>query len=637
MKRSTKLVRTILAGTIMAVTGLFWIAGTETAQAQRWEWVYGADWCEEDGRFRVIPVTGTCGQEEFVGGYIAVGTSYSVSDDCSTSDVYVVRTDNCGRAYWEKTYDITGNNLDDVGFSIIEVEEEAGFILTGWATTESGDIQAFLMEIDCMGSIRWTQTYGSEDGTELGFDLIEAQTGNPDIEPATAPGDIVVSGESSSTPSGSIDGYLFRTQRNGTLIWDAIYNDPEANPDEWLFSLTEAASSGINGTSTGDIVAVGERNLEGGLQGYVIRVSGDDGSINPGPTSAQNSAEFGVNGADDGFYSVIELQNPDETGSSLGFPNVVVAGYGSILDPDGTVGIDNFVVKLNDGNPCDPITQILIDGVNPDMNVTDRARTIRELPGALGLNRQYDLIMTGITDVNGSNDAYLLSLRPTLTPSGIVRTTYGGDGTDDGWSTYPVYRDNLGHLDGFVVCGLSQSNLEGAPTPDPQDMYLIRTDTRGSSGCNRDYPVEYTETDPWECVEDEVNSINNYEEQTSTETDRDWGTEVCRCQVPKETPSLTNAADAPVVGETALSAVSILPNPAREGDRLTVAVATTAEMTATITVTNSLGEEVVVQRRTLAAGENDVSIKTAGWPAGVYHITVRDGKSGQTTQVVITD
>ena len=623
MRDSTNITRTYMKYALAALIGLFWAFGTEYSNAQRFEWVYGGDRCDEDGQFRVIPVTGGCGQNgDCAGGYIAVGTSFSVSDDCETSDVYVVRFDNCGRAYWEKTYDISGANLDDVGYSIIEVDREDGFILTGYTTSDAGDLDAFLMEIDCMGVPQWTATYGNSDGSEVGRDLIEAQTGNADLD--IRPGDIVVAGR--TDVSGTLDGYLFRARRaGGALVWDATYDTDDAVL-EWFNSLTEAASSGIQGTTTGDIVAVGGRDPDR-IQGYIVRVSCDNGSITTGATSAQNVAEYGIDAYDDEFFSVIELQNPAETGSNLGFPNVVVAGYGTTVDAAGSVGIDNFVVKLEDGDPCTPMTQRMIgDGGG---SIVDRARTIRELPAALGQNSQYDLIMTGVTDYQGNDDAYLLSLNPNLTPSGNVTQTYGGDQVDEGWSTYPVYRDNIGHLDGFVVCGLTQSDLAGAN--DPQDMYLIRTDTRGSSGCEQSYRVRYVDAEPYSCIGEVIGRIDVYSERNTEDIDRDWGDEVCACQTPKLNP---------LPGEEfsgSLTEIAILPNPASNGELLTLTLKATVSRSVTLTATNSLGEKILSKNLSVSEGKNELTIKTAGWPSGVYHITIQDGEYNTTTHMVITD
>ena len=94
--------------------------------------------------FGVIPVTGNCGVPNTTrGGYISVGTTSSTGIGCQSLDVYVVRTDRCGNAYWERTYDITGINRNDVGYSIIEVANPEGFIITGSAETPNGDVDAF--------------------------------------------------------------------------------------------------------------------------------------------------------------------------------------------------------------------------------------------------------------------------------------------------------------------------------------------------------------------------------------------------------------------------------------------------------------------------------------------------------------
>ena len=618
----------------MVLTALFWVFATETADAQRFEWVYGGDNCIEDGQFRVIPVTGGCGAaSDCMGGYIAVGTSFSVDPNCATSDVYVVRTDNCGMAFWEMTYDITGNNLDDMGFSIIEVANQDGFIITGAATTPNGDLDAFLMEIDCMGTPRWTQTYGSPAGDEIGRDLVEAQTGSGANMPPTFVGDILVAGRTNTNPVGTWDGYLFRARRaGGILVWDASYNSALGPLNEWFHSLTEAAPSPGSATPTGDIVAVGGRDIGGGIQGYIVRASGDNGTITVGAAFAQNSAEYGIPGYDDEFYSVIELQNPAEIGPMLGLPNVVVAGYGTVLNQQtGAAGIDNFTVKLADGNPCTPMLQVMSgDGTGP---ITDRIHTIRELPAPMGPHAAFDLIATGVTDFNGNNDVHLLSIAPlTLAPNGTVSNTYGGGSTDEGWSTFPVYTDAIGHLDGFVACGLTQSGLGGVP--DPQDLYLIRTNPFGLSGCEMGYNVNPLQVNNWVCANENLNAIRLNAPYNTPHVNRFWGLNVCVCQTPKLAPE---TGESPIPANAILTEASLLPNPIKTGNAITLSVRTVDEATVEIVVTNSLGENVVTQQQVLPSGMRDLTLQTTDWPSGVYHVSLDDGVYTHTLHVVVAE
>jgi hypothetical protein len=278
-----------------------------TVQAQRWEYIYGSTTRLEDGKFRVIPVNGACASlDEFCittypNGYIAVGTSDPGAADPQNGDVHVVRTDNNGARVWEYTYDITGANDIDQGWSIIECANGTGFVVTGQTyIIATGNTEAFLLKIDCAGRILWANTYGGPlaDG---GRDLIEATTGNAMM--GTAPGDLVVCGYT-NIAGGTQDGYIFRTTAGGALIWGGAYDYmpgvPPGNMD-FFYSLEEATPPA--GVLTGDIIAVGYTNFGGLGDALVTRVNGDNGFIGAAP---QGAAIYGVATVPgDVFYSVI--------------------------------------------------------------------------------------------------------------------------------------------------------------------------------------------------------------------------------------------------------------------------------------------------------------------------------------------
>ena len=79
---------------------LFGLSASD-AQAQKFEYTYGGPLCSEAGRGGV--------QQVSQGGYITAGESFS-PEDCATSDIYIVRTNNDGSLAWSQTYDIGGND-----------------------------------------------------------------------------------------------------------------------------------------------------------------------------------------------------------------------------------------------------------------------------------------------------------------------------------------------------------------------------------------------------------------------------------------------------------------------------------------------------------------------------------------------
>ena len=310
-------------GWTVAIATVLNMCFTSDVYAQQWQYVYGSTNSLELGQNGVTPVTGACSAPPSCtsctpngDGYISTGTALNVGG--SDNDVYIVRTDNNGAMIWEKTYDIDGNNSSDEGRSIIELSDGTGFVVVG-ATQTLTTTSAFLLKVDCDGTPVWTQTYTGQLGT-YGTNVIEATTGDRAF--GTNPGDLVVSGVVSLL--GSDDALLFRTNATGSLLWDAVYNTGTETA-EVLQDLTEATLT--NGQITGDIIGVGYvhyiQTPAPDVEGLVLRVDGNDGRITAG---LQGAATYGVREYEDFFFSVIELQNPAETGV-LGYPNVVI-GWG---------------------------------------------------------------------------------------------------------------------------------------------------------------------------------------------------------------------------------------------------------------------------------------------------------------------
>lgn len=684
--------RCLLTG--LALLLALFVIDSERASAQLWEGVYGGDCSIEDGRFRVIPVqnaccTTTCGpgtvvcppdtticpidtvvfpsitvycqndtlscgsDTAFCGGdtvvcggstintmveqttcteenlgYIAVGTSYSPRGN---GDVHVVRTNDNGSVLWEYTYDINNEYSDDRGWSIIELADGSGFAITGETTDCHGETDVFLMKIDCRGNWLWTREYGTPEAAEGGHDLIEATTGDADWN--TAAGDIVIAGYTFSA-NGTRDAYLIRVDANGGMIWDNAYDYD--NDDDMFWSLTEARPNEDQGQRTGDIIGAGQTTdpESATTLALVGRVDGNNGTIGGSP---QGFARFGRFGSDvpSVFYSVIELQNPNERGPN-GLQNVVLSGdYGS--SPTTA-----FVVKLFDGDPCGNNAQLIVRSPNGDAL---QGRTIREIQfptPAVGPG-QWDLIMTGIvTPSSGANpDLWLISLRsaPAL---GAFAWQFGRTGIEEGWSVYPV--DQLGSKTyGFIVCGLTTTGWTPAPG-DPGDMYLLKTDWVGRTSCEIDMEVDQSEVDEFECIEVTYQEIRNSFEVRTGSMSRDWGDIVCQGDATgdaatslsgteNEGGALPQSARNGVAGSN--DRFSAYPNPVKVGDPINIVASGSGTISLGISTTR--GDEVQAVAPTSRNNSGEVVLDTHGWVPGVYLITVDNERTRSTIRVVVIE
>lgn len=669
------------------------VIGSNQLSAQLWEGIYGGSCSVEDGRFRVIPVengccttscvpsyvvcpadtticpvdtvvfpsitvfcqsdTLTCGSDTaFCGGdtvicggdtvytmveqttcteeyegYIAVGTSYTPRGD---GDVHVVRTNNNGGLIWEYTYDINNDYSDDRGWSIIEIADGSGFVITGETTDCHENTNVFLMKIDCRGNWLWTMEYGSEDAADGGRDLIEATTGTASM--GTSAGDIVVAGYTYGV-SGSQDAYLLRVTSTGSLIWDNAY-DFEGD-DEMFWSLTEATP--LSTGSTGDIIGAGQTtNGSAGNSttlALVGRVDGDNGTVGA-VVPPQGFARYGLFGSTTPsvFYSVIELQNPAERGPN-GIQNVVLSGdYGN-------TPIDAYVVKLFDGDPCGTSAQLTLRSPNGE---DLQGRTIREIqfPSPGFGPAQWDLILTGIVSPSTTtSNLFLISLTPA--PSlGPLALQYGGTGREEGWSVYPV--DALGSRTyGFIACGLTTTGWTPAPG-DPGDMYLLKTDWGGRTSCEMGLEVEEQDVEEAECIEVTYGPLETAFEVRSGLMQRFWDNIVCQGTTSDGRVEAGNSTAGGALPDhqqnpanSGTSRISLYPNPVKVGDPINIVTSDAGPVALGVSTTR--GDELISMKPASRNAGGKVTLETRGWVPGVYLITVENEQTRSTIRVVVVE
>ena len=98
------------------------------------------------------------------GGYAIAG--YTASFGAGSGDFYLVKTDNMGTLQWSNTY---GGSADDRAFSLSLVPHECGYILVGYAWSNSaGEEDVYIVRTTCDGEICWTRMFGGASN-DAGF------------------------------------------------------------------------------------------------------------------------------------------------------------------------------------------------------------------------------------------------------------------------------------------------------------------------------------------------------------------------------------------------------------------------------------------------------------------------------------
>ncbi len=581
--------------------------------AQRFQSVFGGPNCREAARYGVKQLAG--------GGYIAVGESYSVSSTCSASDIYVVRTNANGTTLWSFTYNIAPfDSATDV------IETSAGdFVIcgvTGPTTTCNRGRDAFLLKITSTGGVLLARRYGSLRD-EIAWNLIETRTGNGTT---TFPGDYVVAG--STDANGNTDGYLFRTDQNLNLIWDHRYDPAGANQTDIFYGLAEATLSSPTGTAA-DIVAVGVSASPVGVglrDVFVVRVNGTNGAIGAAP---QGAALYGGSQDDEG-RAVVEIQQGTSTG------NFVIAGI-TRSRPAPSTSEEILMLEISP-NPC---TMVAATFTGNDGATADGAIDLKENPFSTAAARE--VIVTGYTSIGSAvltgENVFLQRYRTgNLILSG-VGMAYGGNGADRGWSVNAA--TNTTGTTGFVVAGYTQSpNLIGAA--DPQQMYLIKTNSTLSSNCN-----ELTITFSFEtaaitrvCVTTAQGIIGQTCNPATAATQATWGTQLC--YINPRTHQENGGQNDGVSGVESPATISFpegsvisYPNPLSSGQTLNLRFDLRSGASAEIVISDVMGRIIYQETAAIGAGQAEYPVRTDGWATGTYQVGVRIGGVLKSTRVVI--
>jgi hypothetical protein len=609
------------------------ILGALPAHAQRFQYFYGSPNCSEAGRGGVTT--------SINGGYIAVGESYVPNNCAGPSDVYVVRTNNLGAHMWEYTYDIGGA---DSATNVIECAN-GDIVVVGVSATQfpshcGPTRDAFLMRLDPCGNIIWLNTYGSTATDEIGWEVIEAQSGDASVFPTTAAGDLIVAG-STGLRGNPLDGYLFRVTAGGALIWDHSYDIGPNQRDDYFYALDEAmASPSPSGTTTHDIVAAGGTNYIGTYDALIVRVNGNTGQINFAP---EGVATYGTTVGDEDLRSIQELTIGTEAG------NLVATGRTSSI----LLGNSDVYLIKTSPYPCTFMGDRTIGDAGPS---PDEGYCIREITatGQSGMTPG-DLIVTGYLDAPGGLGAKDVFLQEFTAALGIVppfTKVYGGVDTDWGWSVAVVTGQSGCRTAGYVVCGFSDSRLDPAHLNDPQQLYLIKTDTQKNSGCNEKDVTTNTDTPnlPGMCPSASLGVITRVCTTTPERFCHIWanqlclfldGTAVCQFITCPDCPTTKQHLDEGLTGnEIEMDGAGILattPNPVRSGSIVSLEYTLPADGRSSVMITDLTGNVVYTHDADDHAGRIALPVSTAGWPVGTYLARLDIDGRMTTRRIVVMD
>lgn len=368
---------------------------------------------------------------------------------------------NCaGQITFQKTFGISG--INDFGNSVQQTSD-SGYILTGYNDNVTGNYDLYLIKTDAYGNAVWSKTYGGT-GIDIGWSVCQ-----------TFDGGYVVTGRSDTSFS-PFTLFLIKTDPIGDTVWVKRFISGFGSIG---YSVQQTSDSGyiICG-----ITSVGSNNLDV----YLIKVD-SIGNLLWSKTfgDADTDEGWAVKQTRDGGYIItgerwslgqsICLIKTDHNGDSI-WTRVY----------HGSDGYGQNVLQTSDGgyiiggslSAAGNVSVIKTDSVgNLVWEKNFQCTSAFTYGYSIAQTSDGGYAMAGHVSTSNGNDVFINKIDSL--GNLLWAKTFGGTGNDYGNS---IQQTTDG---GYVIAGYSNS-FSGSFD---MDIYLIKTDANGNSGCNEGTPT----------------------------------------------------------------------------------------------------------------------------------------------------
>ena len=349
----------------------------------------------------------------------------------------------------------------------VQQTTDKGFILLGYSEGSTTIIS--LIKTDSIGVIEWSKSYAS------GSDELRAYS----IQ-QTNDGGYIITGNIVYSPVSIEDIILLKTTSNGTLQWKKYFNFTSI---EYGFSVQQTIDGGfiITGVGYTDLVLIKTaadgtmqwaKTIAGtsGQEGKSVKQTSDGGFIITGFTTSFGAGSFDVYLVKTDSIGTLQWTKTfggtnDDFGNSIQL--TLDGGYiiaGTTRSYGAGIG-DVYIIKTTS---------------NGTLQWTKTfGGTLNEEGYSVQQTSDFGFIISGLTRSfgTGSDDIYLVKTDSNGTMQWTK--TFGGLDAEAGYSVAQT------HDGGYVINGNSYSSFATFST----DIYFIKTDSNGNSGCNETSPT----------------------------------------------------------------------------------------------------------------------------------------------------
>ncbi len=350
---------------------------------------------------------------------------------------------------WVKTY---GGSNEDIGHAIIATKDK-GFAILGNTKSTDGDItdknasisDIWLLKLDSLGEKQWSKTYGGS-GDDRGQSIIQ----NSD-ESYTIAGYSQSSDGDASNNEGFHDFWIFKTDKNGTILWEKSYG---FSGHDHAYSIIPTSDGGYFVNGFFDVTASNgegndKQNKHGAGEFWAIKLDADGNKVWRRYFGGTNN---------DRSYQAIQTREGD----------FVLVGFSESTDSDITNpkgSYDIWIVKINGSGKL--LWQKSVGGTG-----TDQAKSIVQ-------SREGTYLIAGNTISNdgdvlnnfGNSDAWVIE----VDTNGNLNQSrnYGGTEFDTAESIVNGDIANANFSEQYFVTGYTRSDNSNLATNRGENDVLL--------------------------------------------------------------------------------------------------------------------------------------------------------------------